>query len=793
MGAGDLEVVARIRRCHTLTVRNDRLPNPDVIDDGLAAIASPITPANCPDGSNMYLTGTEVTVTATVNNPNVTMAWSDNLTQDPADALSATIVVVDDVEVSPNFYLQSVCSSLIIEDPLGLMQLDAALMDSWGLSSCGDGFYVDSGKVMAQGTNSEVAGVERSSYQDDGFYTRALQRTQTRFYSYLPLRLSNTSELASRGIDLPAFADAKTWGGRGYMPECFPQTCSGPVTGNVHITAAVCQTIQLTGTVTVRDDPNETVYPLTDVNSTTLMFGRDGTGTQQPLRPWITSIGLEDPVPRYNSRGSFTGYVHSACESFENAEPPGSALSVRAGVTVPGLYLAGWTDEVNIPVTTDFGFEYQTVLVAEESPAVQTVNAEFVAVCRTLTVGAGITVVDSPPNCPGSNSYIVGSFVKVRAEEFLGADTYLRSPRWTKQLYQFSDGIIAGSKTYVDPGTPGSEPYYESYVYIDDDKSVGAKWRSENDGLEYALITSAKLIAGVVAIGLPVLLTSIVCAPCGMALGALATSAFLVDLIPGVDGQASAALDLINPTSFFQCVGKWGANTPTPPRDPVADGGPPISTIDALGAERLQEMGDVIDEIIALADEPIEDLPPELVAATENLVLDTIGSMVGSPEDLPVLRSILFDSTDPESFSVLEPDSWDLDGLAQLKAEGTFLKKASKALKRIKVARTYGTAFTKGYATQGLIGITGRLKGGVKAVKDQRSLFKASRNPASRAAWKKAGAAMEFISELSDAGYLSIDGLSRNNGYQSVEDLAGTSTFTDCLDDKYRLAGGLPG
>jgi hypothetical protein len=317
---------------------------------------------------------------------------------------------------------------------------------------------------------------------------------------------------------------------------------------------------------------------------------------------------------------------------------------------------------------------------------------------------------------------------------------------------------------------------------------VGAKYRSENDQVESALVTSAKLLAGVTALAVPVLLTSIVCAPCGMALGALATTSVLIDLIPGVDGKASAAFDLINPTSFFQCVGKWGANTPTPPRDPVADGGPPISAIDQLGDDRLKAMDEVIDGIIALAEDPIENLPGELVDATEALVLNTIESITANPEDLPVLRSILFDGGDEADFSVVQPESWTLDGFTELKEDAQFLKKAAKTLKRIRYYRNLKTAFTQGYATEGLIGITGRLKGGWKAIKDQRKLVRASRNPATSAAKLKAAAALEFVSELNDAGYLSIDGLSRNNGYQSVADLAGTATFTDCLEDKYRLA-----
>lgn len=143
---------------------------------------------------------------------------------------------------------------------------------------------------------------------------------------------------------------------------------------------------------------------------------------------------------------------------------------------------------------------------------------------------------------------------------------------------------------------------------------------------------------------------------------------------------------------------------------------------------------------------------------------------------------------DEADFSVVQPESWTLDGFTELKEDAQFLKKAAKTLKRIKYYRNLKTAFTQGYATEGLIGITGRLKGGWKAIKDQRKLVRASRNPATSAAKLKAAAALEFVSELNDAGYLSIDGLSRNNGYRSVADLAGTSTFTDCLEDKYRLA-----
>jgi hypothetical protein len=52
-------------------------------------------------------------------------------------------------------------------------------------------------------------------------------------------------------------------------------------------------------------------------------------------------------------------------------------------------------------------------------------------------------------------------------------------------------------------------------------------------------------------------------------------------------------------------------------------------------------------------------------------------------------------------------------------------------------------------------------------------------------------AVVAFVAELHSAGYLDPAGLARNNGeYQDVSDLRGTSNFTDCLDQKYRLAGG---
>ncbi|MFT4867091.1 MAG: hypothetical protein ACI8RE_003292 [Ilumatobacter sp.] len=205
----------------------------------------------------------------------------------------------------------------------------------------------------------------------------------------------------------------------------------------------------------------------------------------------------------------------------------------------------------------------------------------------------------------------------------------------------------------------------------------------------------------------------------------------MVDLVPGTDGVATAALDLINPMSVFQCATKRAANTPTVNPDPPA---PPVT----VAAENQL----LLERAIELA----RDEPEFLVELSDEL--RTAGMLVGVVGVLTIEK------------------------LEELSQEGEF---ALTFAKRANFFRKLGTAV---YAA----------RWGTRATRLS-NVWTDMTKP--KTAFGQGMAAAAFVAELHSAGYLDPDGLARNNGeYQDISDLRGTSNFTDCLDQKYRLAGG---
>jgi hypothetical protein len=730
LGDGDLDIVARVSRCQAVRVIVDGAMTPDQLDGetitsgqaaGTAAVA---TMPNCPDGSDRYMVGTEIVVEAELATADVVLTWSGNVDVDPDAPTTGTVVVDADSEIVASFFLASVCSLLRIDDPFGLVWL--------GNTGCGPGYYLDRAKVSAPQLRAELllTELDRNLYPDRESYERELTATARSFQTRLPLYI----DTRTARDELQVYADAQVQGGS--VPACFPADCGGPVNGDIYITVSRCQQINATFSVRVKGDTSGAVYPASSIPATTLAFDASWGIERQPLRPWIETRVVSDPIRLVDESGRFTGYERTACESFENVHRPGEAVSIRAGASLPGLYVDGWTGgDTNIPVKSRFGFEFQTFAIAQEGPTVQRVNADVVAICHTLTLDAGVSLIESPPNCPGAaageNSFIFGSVVRVRQEKYLGNPSSIG--RHTQKAFGFTGGVLTGSVTYVRPESEDTyfEPYYEGIVSVDGDKSITVDYRSETDQLESAVVVSLKLIGGVVIAAAPILFTTFVCVPCGVVLGGLAASTFFVDLIPGTDGAASAALDLINPMSVFQCGTKWAANTPTV--DPNA----PAPPVTVAAEDQL-----LLDRALALA-----RAEPEFLRELAD-VLAEAGMLDGPPEDLTV---------------------GELDNLST-KADFalTFAKKANtfKKLGVVVYSARWGTRASR---LQEVYGKMTQPKGMVG----------------------QGFAVVAFVAELHSAGYLDPAGLARNNGeYQDVSDLRGTSNFTDCLDQKYRLAGG---
>jgi hypothetical protein len=239
-----------------------------------------------------------------------------------------------------------------------------------------------------------------------------------------------------------------------------------------------------------------------------------------------------------------------------------------------------------------------------------------------------------------------------------------------------------------------------------------------------------------VIIAAPILFLTFVCLPCGMVLTGMAAGALVIDLIPGTDGNATAALDLVNPMSVFDCAGKWAANTPTANSDPA------VVPVTAADAEQ-----DLVDGVIDLAraeSDFLAELSEELRTGDKIVeFFDLVGSRDPTIEDLEMLKE-------------------NKEFVSKLAKRVKFFKKFGKAVYQ----NRWGTRAT-------------RLSNVWKQV------AKTKRPSGLRAG---VAVAVEIGVAMYENGYFDSDILPGE--YQDTSDLRNTSNFTDCLDQKYRLAGG---
>ncbi|MGK0424771.1 MAG: hypothetical protein ACJAZD_002294, partial [Ilumatobacter sp.] len=252
IGDDDLNIVARVVRCQTVRVIVDGANSPDQSDgtdvtrEEAAGTAAIVTEPNCPDGSNRYIVGVEVTVEAQHVDPDAVLTWSDNVAVALDTPTTGTIVVEADNEIVANFYLRSVCSLLVIDDPFDLV-------DVVGKTGCGPGYYLDSARVYYRELQSELAQTraDRSNYPDVESFERALASVARGFGTLLPLSVRTPPVGTYVGSII---------GGRPGRP-CFPVECRRePVTGDVFITVTKCQAIVSDIAIRVKGDTSGAVY-----------------------------------------------------------------------------------------------------------------------------------------------------------------------------------------------------------------------------------------------------------------------------------------------------------------------------------------------------------------------------------------------------------------------------------------------------------------------------------------------------------------------------------------------------
>jgi hypothetical protein len=680
-----------------------------------------------------------VTVEAQHVDPDAVVTWSDNVAVALDTPTTGTIVVEADNEIVASFYLRSVCSLLVIDDPFDLVDL-------YQKTGCGPGYYLDWAKVYSLRSRDELARIreDRSSYADSESFESALASRASSFQTTLPIWVRTPPVGTYVGSII---------GGRSGRP-CFPVRCRRePVTGDVFITVSVCQTLVPNFSIRIKDDPLKTVYTSSTVPASTLAFDARGVASERPLAPWLETTDLSSRL-QFDDFGQFIGSELSACDSFDNTFPPDTRVAARVGVSLPGLYVESWSGGTSfLPVPSMFGFEYQADVTTTGTPA-QGLSVNMIAECKIVVVGVGVTV-EPPPNCPNGDpySYIVGTALSVEAYRY--EDRPHRVSSLTQKWYEFTD-VIDESVSLVssDVGDDGRiNDYWTGLAFVDTHLTIEAKYRSEADEDMSTAIRITKFGVGVLLAAGPALVLTVACPVCGAVIGGLAVAAFFVDLIPGTGGKASALINLINPATLFTCGSKWATNKPSPGVDSPPPGeSPPETVSDQIAIDFDARIIELIEfaEDTSITDPDALELRTDMLKKTFEALADNVS---------------------------IDAPTFDVD-------DARYAAKAAKVLNTMRKEYPTAKAFVSAFRPTAVAEVSSSFKDGVRAAKqtDRWTKLYGNGGPDAKASFM---AAAGFAMNLNDAGYFDMDELGRNNGtYQDATEVAGLDNFTDCLKGK---------
>jgi hypothetical protein len=513
--------------CWTVEVRYAYMQNLEGETIGRAFMD---TAFDCPDGSDRFLDGSAVSMTASLLGTGAQFrgfSLSDATNLPQSAPLQQTVTVAGDAGYQANFYDRSVCSRLTVFDPDGLIS-DLSLLQS----GCGPGYYYD--KFL----HDRAAGIRSPE-----------EANCCRLF----LDLDPTAVGSSRaGVYVV-----------GQAKDCWPLTCNGPVGGPLTLEVSRCQ--DLVGHARILRPGEELSDP----------------GTWGALAPgaWIRDLNTvrigefgEEACGEYSYRPETTFTVIPT--------PPASGYEFLQWENVDGLQSLGL-------FTAEDGTDVPMVgLTADTTSARLNVGTVWRVDCFTLTLGSDVKIVEPAPNCPfpefGGNAYAENTLVFVEAQtagrdfeewhtgysiaslladEDAAADAVeigaemtaiglLRTPEWLpSQVTNLGSDQVTGEPVAV--------------VVMDYDKSVTVEYITAGDRVANVAALAGRIfigIAAMVAVGAMGAALTMVCAPCGIGVIAFSmgiVASIALSAIPGVgDGPAKIA-GMMDP---FSCVGSWAFN-----------------------------------------------------------------------------------------------------------------------------------------------------------------------------------------------------------------------------------------
>ncbi len=511
---------------------------------GGSAIVDVRPAPNCFDGSQRWLHGTELTLMPIHSASYRFGGWSDadgaegpQVRGTVGDRGVRRVVLDDPLETTAHFYMPQVCSEIHMWGSEGtrLGFDDVRFPDS----GCGPGQYYDEAKRDIHVSHDPVS---RNDYMGHTVGSRAFN------YTPLLMEIHNDRLLAATGSVTmrQTFARPPAWSS-GQVPfECTPPRVAQAGDGSWVRTSVTQCWLLVRGDLTIRLDQCQGLEPTVNItragDDSGRVFGPRDAGILD--HQWIT--------------GSASSGVQECASPFaddRNFWYPGSEVTLRAQAPAVGFEFLDW-GHVDFDTGVELFLDEDpgegraplgiNVLTNDQRPTIRaTVN--YRAHCGTLSHGTNIRVEAPRPNCPGNTGgelgYLVGTFVQVSADRTRGGRDFERFR-----------GVVADTTGIDDNNRPSA------LVLIRGDTTVSAVYPTGTDRFLSALGTVGKFAVAVGALA-TVAGATVACPPCGVALTALTASVFLAELIPGVGGWASAALDLVNPLSVLECAAKWGFGT----------------------------------------------------------------------------------------------------------------------------------------------------------------------------------------------------------------------------------------
>jgi hypothetical protein len=487
----------------------------------------------CPDGSDRYLGGTEVTLT-----PQVLVAgsmfsgWDEQrikaLKPDTGEtgdvSQGARVILLDrDIHTTAGFYDATACSPLTTDAAAGLVAFEN--------TGCGPGFYFDARKQTAAAENVPVSSL-----------------TSQKYYSKLRTNITKTGPLntyVSIKGDAPDCLGSTT-NSQGYAylgPKAGGFDCS--VSGPISVAADVCQPVVTKPTFTVAGQPG-TTYGAADMPTTFYLTGPDGVIRRTGDFQWGQSL----PVVPVGKKYAVTTAYAGPCASAVNLFRPNTDVLLYAAAPSQGMLFLGWTDPAHPESKPDPETPVHKITNAKD--VALTANASYLVSCAKVSFGEGIHIEGDAPRCPGTaeadNMFIFGTAIQVRADYWIG----------DRNIEKFTSGV-ASDQIYEDPATLD----WIAYATVGTDTKVEALYQDKEDRINTELAKAGKLLVGFTAVIGPVIL-GMVFPPAGIYLAFLGTMAGISGLIPG-GGNVQAFFDLVNPAKITACVARWGFGNPGHP------------------------------------------------------------------------------------------------------------------------------------------------------------------------------------------------------------------------------------